>query len=497
MEKDDLDKIIYCFNIIKYKIDSNSLDFNREFINRIYKIIGQEKTKDFKGTHVNVFRIFMKEIKHIVPKILDSLSEKDRKYFLDKVPDFIKYINMTDDDKIKLLEGLDVNTQVLIVQSMEDDEKKIEALDYFEDVNCKLDIIKTIHETKRMYALKFVGGEYRDAYQLFTDLEEENVEKDKYTPLSLPSDMTIGMEIEVKGENHLLLPTFLGKWQKKSDWTLGSSGVEIVSTVMHDNKEDVFGIKAINKILRKLGMEITEECAGHIHIGADYIKTEEGFKELLELWGNAEKIYFLISNRPGELPRKGVKKYAYPISFSLGGVDLENAKKDEFVEDVKKALYYARNTSINLMNINEGRNTIEFRLSNGTLDGNTWIENIRLYGRTVRVASELGEIVKRLNDGEELKAEERRKLELREKLKADITLDEKMDILMQILFDEEERGIYQERYRVNKELEEKEHKLGGLRFGKVDFKKVYDGVEIPERIISKFQDEIIENQEQR
>ena len=41
---------------------------------------------------------------------------------------------------------------------------------------------------------------------------------------------------------------------------------------------------------------------------------------------------------------------------------------------------------------------------------------------------------------------------------------------MEILFSEEEKEVYQERYRINRELERKEQILSELKFGKIDFK---------------------------
>ena len=39
------------------------------------------------------------------------------------------------------------------------------------------------------------------------------------------------------------------------------------------------------------------------------------------------------------------------------------------------------------------------------------------------------------------------------------------------------RRIYYKRYQVNKSLEQKEHRLDNVQFGKIDFKQVYDEIE--------------------
>lgn len=135
------------------------------------------------------------------------------------------------------------------------------------------------------------------------------------------------------------------------------------------------------------------------------------------------------------------------------------------------------------MNVNNGKNTIEFRLSNGTLDPNTWMENIKLYGRTVQMAHEISMINMKLSQGEQITEEEKKKLQMKAMLKGDVTNDEKMEALMGLLFEEKEKGIYWERYFANKLLEEKEHRIEKMKFGRVDFENIYKSVEIPQDII--------------
>lgn len=345
-------------------------------------------------------------------------------------------------------------------------------------------------------------GEYEllGIYQMINGTQEDEISENdgnKYKAFGLPDNMSIGIEIEAEGENSRLLPECIGDWLIDDECTLGKTGIECTSPKLYDTSFDIAEVYKVTSGLQRLGLRATEKCGGHIHIGADYIESEEGFRELLELWGNAEEVYFLISNKPGELPREDVTKYAEPISKYLEGAELEDGPRDEFVEDAKEYLRNSRDRSLNLMNVNNGKNTIEFRLSNGTVDGNTWVENVRLYGRTVQIAQSLGKIVEKLEAGEELTEEEKRRYALKEMLKSHKSLDEKMDILMQILFSEEERKVYYERYNTNKKLDRKEYRVARLSFGKVDFKKVYDGVEIPEGIISQMQEEEMQETEQR
>ena len=384
----------------------------------------------------------------------------------------------SDDKKISFLESIGDEHFILeIIRTIKDIDKRIEAITYLKSESNRLAIANSItNPKKKLKALGKINRNYERVYNLIYGEKAEEVEG-KYTSFGLPNNMTIGIEIESVGENHNQLPDELRGWEGKEDYSIGNKGKEFSSPIMRDTKENVREVYIVNEILKAFGMEVTPKCGGHVHIGADYITTEEGYKQLAELWGNAEEIYYLISNKEGELPRKGIGKFAEPISDMYANEDLEKIPKDRFIINAKKIVGFRRYNSINFLNVYTARNTIEFRLANGTLDGDTWVENIRLFGRTVEIAEDLGQIVGKLERGEELTEDEKTKYALKEMLKDDAPLDAKMDILMKILFTEEEQEVYYKRYRTNKALEEKEHRLDDVKFGKIDFKQVYDEIE--------------------
>ena len=404
----------------------------------------------------------------------------------------------SDNKKISFLGNIkEEKDRLRIVGLMSDFDKKIEALEYLTEEASKLKIIGMIsNPEKRLKALGKINQNYAKAYDLIYSVKNSNIDN-KYKKIGLPKEMTIGVEIEAEGENHGLLPDKLLDWDGKEDFSLSDRGKEYASPVMHDNEKDVENIYKINKILNLMEMKATNRCGAHVHIGANYITSEYGFSELVELWGNTEEIYYLISNEKGELPRKGVEKYATPVSQTLEEAQIEKIPKDKFILIAKSIFENNRYKSINFMNINNSKNTIEFRLANGTLNPDTWIENIRLFGRTIEAAEELGQIAQKLGKKEELTEEEKVKYTLKEMLKDDISLNSKMDILMQILFSEEEREIYYERFRENNKLNSENQRLESLSFGKVDFKKVYDKIEIPSEIIDKIKEEKELEQNQR
>ena len=142
---------------------------------------------------------------------------------------------------------------------------------------------------------------------------------------------------------------------------------------------------------------------------------------------------------------------------------LQNIQKNEL----------GRSASLNLLNINNGKNTIEFRVANGTINPDIWIENVRLFGRIVQISEKLAQIEK--ENQSELTEEDKKLLNLMESLKEEKPEREKMEVLLEMLFTEEERIVYRERYDENsKSLEEAskrgENKLEVLEFAKVEFR---------------------------
>ena len=125
---------------------------------------------------------------------------------------------------------------------------------------------------------------------------------------------------------------------------------------------------------------------------------------------------------------------------------LQNIQKNEL----------GRSASLNLLNINNGKNTIEFRVANGTINPDIWIENVRLFGRIVQISEKLAQIEK--ENQSELTEEDKKLLNLMESLKEEKPEREKMEVLLEMLFTEEERIVYRERYDENSKLLEEASK---------------------------------------
>lgn len=282
---------------------------------------------------------------------------------------------------------------------------------------------------------------------------------------NIPKEMTIGIEIENEGKfsNNVNKHFFLKGWSAKEDSSL-LNGVEIVSPILHPTQKDAQDIYKVTEMLTRVGQNVSERCGGHIHIGADYLKSKEAYKNLMEIWGNTEEILYTISNEKGTSPRSGMSQYASPITpkvqvaINSGEIELtDEISLDEFISELKK-VQGDRYSGLNLLNIKDSKNTIEFRLANGTINPDLWMDNINLFGGIVAVSQELTE------------TQDKRKQELFEKLIEDISNDEKLPVLLELVGIEPER--YEERYKENIELMK-------------DSKPAFSGIEGPTKFTAK------------
>ena len=315
-------------------------------------------------------------------------------------------------------------------------------------------------------------------------IAELEAREDMTKKIKLPPDMTIGMEIESEGKSSeyimKMTDTLAKGWTCTVDGSLEEgTSVEVVSPILSGTNERVTkSIKRVCQSLEILGQSTSDDCGGHVHIGADYLKSEGAFENLVEIVGNTEEVLYAISNKKGEKPRQGVGRYAGPISGKVEKALDKNISfksmedRIEFIKNVQgenpnNQRYYL----INFSNLANSRNTIEFRLANGIVDGDTWIENINLFGGIMKAAEDLAQI--QAKPEEQRSEAEKKKLSCLEKLKEEgISPEDKLEDLLELTIPEEDRDVYRERYDVNHKLIEEDKDLKGGITGKTAKKPI-------------------------
>lgn len=434
--------------------------------------------------------------------VIITLSERNRIRCLSKIKsqflqDRILLTIRDEDVKTEYVHETDIESlKYKVILTFNSDEKKLKLLEdvHFKDEDNTATIIASLsNDNLKLKKLEEIKEEQNITLIKMSlsnrEYQKENflIQQPTYSEIGLDEEITIGMEIESEG----YLSKYIEKikkilkrdeskeargWDIKPDASL-DEGVEITSPILTDNQEDIEDIYMVCAMLQKIGNETNERCGGHIHIGSNYLKSKEAFINLFEIWGNAEEIICKISNEKNNIPRFTLQEYAKPISPKInkaieeGKINLENEEDlNSFIEEIQN-VQINRYSSLNMFNINNGMNTIEFRISNGTLNPDTWIENARLYGRIVQMSQKIAEIEK----NPEPTKEEKRLVDLKEYLKSEIPEEEKMEILLDMLFEEKERELYRERYFSTIKMLEKApegyNPLEDARFSKVDFKR--------------------------
>ncbi len=337
----------------------------------------------------------------------------------------------------------------------------------------------------------------KKAFNMAVNTQEAIKELHSKAKIKLPTNMTIGMEIECLGSMSSTFKekgeAFFDDWTRKNDGSLTpdgatEDGIEITSPILTgSNDKTTNEIFKASTILEEFGQYTNDSCGGHVHIGSNYLTSVQAWHNMLELWSNTESLLYVISNEKGTIPRKGIADYAEPVSGEFekaleeGSINLKDEK------DLMQFKYIVCNfqknkyKGINFRNL-FGMTTIEFRLANGTVNPEVWIENINLFGGLLKASQELS-IIQAKNYNERTD-EEKSYLECFESIRnGNLMEKEKLEKLLELVIEESDRNIYRERYDVNIELIKKHPVLQNSIKGKLakkNFKVIKDNDE-PEK----------------
>lgn len=325
-----------------------------------------------------------------------------------------------------------------------------------------------LNEDTRRVAI-FTAYTIKDEKTRKATLDKLKVErKDLKSRVCIPPDMTVGIEIESVGPlskqiKDLKSLFILDGWDVKHDGSLAddekcSAGVEITSPILKGDDPEINNkIAYISNFLLDEGQYANDTCGGHVHIGADYFKDYESYQNLVDLWINCEQIIYIISNQIGEVPRKKISDYAKPISKSYeriaeqGFIDFSDV---ENLKEIESQLNLAskRCNGINFNNLADyNKHTIEFRIPNGTVNPDTWIENINLFGNMLKKCQEITEIRKK--DKDALSQEEKTQLKAFNALVfGNLDIDDRANLFVEFVMPENQQKTFHHRYFVNSKL---------------------------------------------
>lgn len=420
-----------------------------------------------------------------IPLIATLKSADNMAVALSKIKDYAIKLDILNniDEKMKMLLFLKVvgKFQADVLASIKDINFKCSFLDILSREDRMIVLITLPDQIKINYLSRDI--DYLDKMALVytlkdIELKSKWIAKCKHSiafDLGIDQELKFGLELECEGA---LNTYFCNLWTDKSSYfaTMDASlmqGLEVKSPPIHNSFLDLEYLYYVFNVLNKAGFTVSNRCGGHIHFDKNYLKTKEEYIVLLEIWSYAEEIFYLISNEEGNIPREYVFYFTEPF---LEGI-LNSLKEEKIYWDLQKSdeefiqglsqWQETKNNSLNFYHQNKKLNTMEFRVPNGSMSFVTWLQNIKLFGRLLMVSKALGSIS--LEDASE---DEKTLWNLKEELKQDISVEDKLEILLELLFREEEKEVYRGRYYANKRLLGENNSLEKLEFYGIDMRGI-------------------------
>ena len=274
-------------------------------------------------------------------------------------------------------------------------------------------------------------------------LSEDLYERIGLTPIT----GTFGIELEVENLNSQKIKEKLGQidktnsWKVKKDPSLKDHGSEVISPILSENRvQNVW--ETIDKVCEAIKASpkdetrdpyIAKTCGAHVHFdGRPFANNPDFFKNFKSLWSEAEELIYKMCNDKNDPIREDAinspdfKNYIFnPLTYSLMFKDgmahpsgenlikkIENEelmvkrypKAKVFTDKVKNNILSKtvkcfinklkynpeRYNGLNTTGVGDlGRNTIEFRISNGTFEPKVIKENVFLYGSLIETAKKM------------------------------------------------------------------------------------------------------------
>ena len=207
---------------------------------------------------------------------------------------------------------------------------------------------------------------------------------------------TFGFELEVENArideiyNKILITDLNYEWTLCDDCTL-DRGIELISSILRDNKESWNDLNKVCSVLREFSI-IGENSGGHIHIGTQILgNNKDAWLNFIRMWSIYENIIFRFCYGEFLTARLSIIDYASPIANKLWRDynRFKNSSRD--LEFIISEISHRRYLAINFENVDgyifSKKNTIEFRCPNGSLSPAIWQNNVNFFAKLLTYSS--------------------------------------------------------------------------------------------------------------
>ena len=205
--------------------------------------------------------------------------------------------------------------------------------------------------------------------------------------LNVDNKYTFGIEIEYKDIYEYVVKHFtkdhMKKWKSSFELNIDVGG-EVISPILKDNLKTWKDIKKICNFIKEKNASFN--VGGHIHIGSQILGYNlEAWKKFVYLYTAYEDIIYHFSNGNVVNGRTSQITCAAPMAIELAkNYDIiKDSYMLEFFEYLDKFDRFNglnfNNVKTNALDKTKYKNTIEFRMPNGTFDEEIWQNNIYFF----------------------------------------------------------------------------------------------------------------------
>lgn len=466
--------------IVSFKEDSDKISYLAMVSEDAYiqEILCSLKNDNLKLKYLNL--ILEEEYRILVIASMNNLDLMIQG--LDMILDYSIKISIVDyikeEIKIGLIMKVPGKFQLDLICSLKSNDVKLQFLESISSSQDKLLILFSMADTIKE---EYIGhlNTYEENMALIYSLHNSGLRdyyRMKYEKLfnfnlGLDSKLIFGLEIELEGINSSYFNSYNYDEQHFRGTIDGTliQGVEIKTPKLTNRSIDIRELYYICNMLYHSGLQTSLRTGGHIHFDESYFDCKEDYFALFEIWSYTEEILYLICNPEEEIPRSDIFSFAKPFVQSIK--DFKNSYlKDENFMDNLHLWQEDKHNGLNLTHIGNGTHTIEFRIANGILSFTDWVLNIKLFGRLMMASKKIGKYYKK-----DIKSRDNSFYwNLKESLKQNIENEQKLEILLELLFSVKEKDIYRKRYYINKKLIEKEDNpiLKKMKFEGWDYQRI-------------------------
>lgn len=225
--------------------------------------------------------------------------------------------------------------------------------------------------------------------EVLENLKDVDIEYRSLLDSTIP-DFTFGTEIEFEKYDYTELTHFLFRngyrsWRPVYDHSVLDGG-EVVSGILYNQERDWKELKEICHILKERNVTIGGKSGGHIHVGAQILEGNiDYWLDLLKIWTVFESVICQFSHGEKGYARPMMYVEAKPFNNEFKNT-INNFGNSRNLSDLILLLKdFKRSRTINFRNVSwnksetlDYKNTIEFRLFNGSINETTWQNNVNM-----------------------------------------------------------------------------------------------------------------------